>query len=88
MNTVPKDPWGYTGIKALVLNINPTLTPAESDQMAVDLTNAAKKYPEFCNTGDEKKDKMEFAAFLSIIGAETSFSNNFPCTIENGCPNC
>jgi len=35
-------------------------------------------------------DKREFAAFLSIIGAETSFnpSGGFPCTTEVGCPNC
>mmetsp|Transcript_13342 Transcript_13342/g.1952 ORF Transcript_13342/g.1952 Transcript_13342/m.1952 type:complete len:95 (-) Transcript_13342:621-905(-) len=56
--------------------------------MAVDLTEAAKDFPAFCNTGDEKKDKYEFSAFLSIIGAETSFLSGFPCTTEIGCPDC
>lgn len=31
---------------------------------------------------------MEFAAFLSNVGAETSFTENFPCTTERGCPDC
>lgn len=54
------------------------------------MTAAAKDYPEFCNTGDEWKDQQELAAFLSIIGAETSFATNagFPCTTEIGCPRC
>lgn len=56
--------------------------------MAIDLTEAAKKFPTFCNTGNELKDRQEFSAFLSILGAETGFSFGFPCTTELGCPSC
>ncbi|KAL4488327.1 hypothetical protein ABPG72_019177 [Tetrahymena utriculariae] len=58
------------------------------DQWLVDITNASKAYPTFCNTGDDKLDKYEFAAFLTIIGSETEFTYGFPCTHEQGCPDC
>ncbi|KAL4467060.1 hypothetical protein ABPG74_010657 [Tetrahymena malaccensis] len=78
------------GIALLIQSINPVISTAVGNKWAAEITEAAKSFPEFCNSGDEEKDKQEFAAFLSIIGAETSFdsSNGFPCTKENGCPNC
>ena len=57
------------------------------------LSMAAKKFPAFCNTGNEDEDIKEFCAFLSITGAETSFLvsadglTGYPCTEENGCEN-
>lgn len=58
------------------------------DEWLVDITNASKNYPTFCNTGDDKLDRQEFAAFLTIIGSETEFTYGFPCTHEIGCPDC
>jgi len=85
-----EDAGGRKGIAALVLNVNPSMVQADADRYAEELTEASKAYPEFCNTGNEDRDKAEFAAFLTIVGAETSFSTagGFPCTKENGCPNC
>ncbi|KAL4474223.1 hypothetical protein ABPG72_001762 [Tetrahymena utriculariae] len=84
------DAWGNTGLPVILKNINGVITKAQSDKWLADITNAAKAFPDFCNSGNEQKDKQEFTAFLTIIGAETSFdpSNGFPCTKENGCPNC
>ena len=77
-------------MKQLITNINPTVSNSECEQWIKDITNAAKKFPDFANTGNEYKDREEFAAFLTIVGAETSYSsaNGFPCTKENGCPDC
>ena len=79
-----------SGLKRLLTNINPSLTQEQADAFTAAISEAAELFPDFCNSGDEKKDKAEFAAFLTIVGAETSFSvmAGFPCEIENGCPNC
>lgn len=87
MKTVKSTQGGH-GLKALIFDINPSISQDFADQMEQDLTEAAKNFPTFCNTGDDKKDMEEFSAFLTIVGAETSFMNNFPCTTEVGCPNC
>ena len=89
--TVPDSPkYQGSGFKQLITNINPTVTQELADTYIQEISEAAKSFPTFCNTGDEEKDIQEFSAFISIVGAETSFSpaNGFPCTHETGCPNC
>ncbi|EAS07903.1 class I chitinase (macronuclear) [Tetrahymena thermophila SB210] len=90
LSTIPPNPWGDTSLRALIRNLNGVVTVQQQDSWLESITEAAKSFPDFCNSGDEAKDKQEFSAFLTIIGYETSFNsaNGFPCTIENGCPNC
>ncbi|KAL4474222.1 hypothetical protein ABPG72_001761 [Tetrahymena utriculariae] len=71
-----------------ILKIFKTISKDQSDKWLEDLTNAAKAFPDFCNSGNEQKDKQEFATFLTNIGAETQFNpaNRFPCTKQDLCP--
>jgi len=54
--------------------MNPSMSQADADAYAEQITEAAKTYPDFCNSGNNDIDMAEFSAFLSIVGAETSFN--------------
>jgi len=57
MKTIPKSrKYQGSGLKQLIANINPTLSQEQTNEFIVDITEAAKAFPTFCNTGNERKD--------------------------------
>ena len=56
MKTVPKSPYKGSGFNQLIRNINPSVPQEVSDAYVVDISEAAKSFPKFCNSGDEDKD--------------------------------